>query len=50
MVIGFDSTTYMVDKNVPSGNVAVRVRIISDVLRRPVVVNFQTEDGSASGN
>ena len=46
MTIGFDPDDYTV--NEADGSVSLMVRLISGVLEREVVVDFQTTPGSAT--
>ena len=48
VTIGFDPNTYTV--NEPDGSVILMVHLISGVLEREVIVNFETSPGSATGN
>ncbi len=48
MVIGFTQTVYQATEDVDS-SVQLLVNVLMGDLRRDVIVNFATEDGSALG-
>ncbi len=48
MVIGFTQTVYQATEDVDD-NVQLFVNVLMGELRRDVIVNFATEDGSALG-